>query len=397
MELDLLSNTSFDALFAATYPSQQQLDELSKQALSNGIDLYTNGDHKGAINEFKRSIGLSPYSEYTADASNYMAEAYIQLGENEKAIDTYKKAMSLNPYRDDTHIKLGNLYFSLDRYNEAANEYKQAVRLNPSTNNYFSLGQSCLYLDRLNEAETIFAKVRSMEPDKPNGDYGLGLTYSRQGRYDKAIEHFKKAVSLDAEFYDGYAEMAYAHIDMGQKDEAEEIKDFLRDKDPALAYTVSEYIYQVSPPVFSGAYFTEAFGFFPTKTPVSTLDTYLENANASKKYTLKISFDKEMDRAAVENLANWNISRSSGSGPGEAYNFGLPVPSTEVDLPTLPLNVYYDADNWTATVMFQITQNATADGTIDPTHIEFKFSGKDIYGNKIDTDGDQYSGFSGIA
>ena len=397
MKLDLLSNTSFDALFAATYPSQQQVDVLSKQSLSNGIDLYMNGDHKRAINEFKRSIGLSPYSEYTADASNYMAEAYIQLGENEKAMDTYRNAISLNPYRDDTHIKLGNLYFSLDRYNEAANEYRQAVRLNPNTNNYFALGQSCLYLDRLSEAENIFVKVRSMEPDTPKGDYGLGLTYGRQGRYDEAIEHFKEAVSLDNEFYDGYAEMAYTYIDMGQKDEAEEIKDFLLDKDTALAYTVREYMCQVSPPLFSSAYFTEAFGFFPAKTPVSTLDTYLENANASKKFTLKISFDKEMDREAVENLANWNISRSSGSGPGEAYNFGLPVPSSEVNLPILPLNVYYDADDWTATVMFQITQNATADGTIDSTHIEFKFSGKDSYGNKMDADGDQYSGFSGIA
>ena len=60
-------------------------------------------------------------------------------------------------------------------------------------------------------------------------------------------------------------------------------------------------------------------------------------------------------------------------------------------------NVYWNAETMTATVSFNIQQNATADGTIDPTHIEFKFSGQDIYGNTMDEDFNQFSGFSGVA
>jgi hypothetical protein len=63
----------------------------------------------------------------------------------------------------------------------------------------------------------------------------------------------------------------------------------------------------------------------------------------------------------------------------------------------LPNNVYYDAKSYKATVTFTIRQNATADGTIDPSHIEFKFSGKDAFGNKMDPNFDQYIGFSGTA
>jgi hypothetical protein len=51
----------------------------------------------------------------------------------------------------------------------------------------------------------------------------------------------------------------------------------------------------------------------------------------------------------------------------------------------------------TATVTFRLQQNAAADGTIDPSHIEFKFSGKDIYGNSMDENFDQFMGFSGVA
>jgi len=356
-----------------------------------------NGNFEEAIKEFERSIGLDSQSYYTADATNYLANAYLQLGETEKAISAYKKSISLNPTRDDLNIQLGNLYFGLDRYQEAEQEYKAAVRKYPGANNYFALGQAYLYQNRLSEAEATFVKVRSLSPKEPNGDYGLGLTYSRQGRYDKAIDHFQAAVRLDKEFYSGYAEIGYAYADLGQKDEAKEIISFLDDKDPALAFTLSQYVYQVDKPNFTFAYFPEGFGSFTANTPVSSLSSYLHTANASKVFSVKISFDKEMDRESVENLANWQISRALGSGPGQAYNFGLPIPSTEVRIPTLPVNVYYDSETWTATVKFIVTQNANADGTIDPSHIEFKFLGEDIYGNRMDPFGDQYSGFSGVA
>ena len=44
-----------------------------------------------------------------------------------------------------------------------------------------------------------------------------------------------------------------------------------------------------------------------------------------------------------------------------------------------------------------IEQNENADGTIDPSHIEFSFKGKDKYGLTMNSDFDQVTGFSGIA
>jgi hypothetical protein len=103
-----------------------------------------------------------------------------------------------------------------------------------------------------------------------------------------------------------------------------------------------------------------------------------------------------MDRGSVENPANWLISRTTGQGPGQAYNFGLRILSTEARIKTIPDAVTWDADNMTATVYFKVAQNADANATIDPSHIEFKFSGKDIYGLKMNPKFDQFSGFSKV-
>ncbi|MGB8427312.1 MAG: tetratricopeptide repeat protein [Desulfobacterales bacterium] len=384
-------------IFSATASQTARLGSLANNALSRGIDLYMRKDYKGAVKEFQRAIGLAPNATNSADAASYMADAYTALDDSKGAIKSLKTALRLNPYRDDINIKLGNLYFSEEHYSEATAEYEKAVKLNPSAENIYALGQAYMNTERYSDADAQFNKVLRMTPREPNGNFGLGLNYSRQGRHEDAIGQFEQALRLDDKFYDAYAEMGYAYADLGQIDEAMDLVSTLENPAPELADTLSSYIYEVDPPKIIFAYATSSFNYWmPIKTPVSTLDTYLQAADASKTFTMKFQFDKEMERSEVENVMNWQIGRSSGIGPGTAYNFGLPVPQTEIQPPPIPVNVYYDAKEMTATVYFKIQQNATADGTIDPSHIEFRFAGKDAFGLKMNPDFDQFTGFSKV-
>jgi tetratricopeptide (TPR) repeat protein len=322
----------------------------------------------------------------------------MQLNDVEKAIKTYKRAINLNTTNDDLHIKLGNLLYTQDRYQEAQNEYQKAVELNPTTQSHYSLGQAYLETGRYVDAHTQFSKVHKLDPESPNGSYGMGLVYSKQESYEDAIRMFKSAIGRKKDFYDAYAEIGYAYADLGQMDEAQKIVDFLDSKSSSLSDILSGYMYKVDPPKFS---FVDPrstfFRTMPRNTLLSTLDDYLANANASKTFTMIFQFDKEMDRESVEDRFNWNIKRSTASGPGEAYNYGFSVPDTETTIPIFPDYVYYDAKTFSATVKFDITQNENADGTIDPSHVEFSFKGKDKYGLTMDSDFDQVTGFSGIA
>jgi tetratricopeptide (TPR) repeat protein len=390
-----ISNTD---IFSATIQQSAQLESLANNALSKGIDLYTRQDYEGAIKEFRRSIGLAPNSSYSTDAASYMANAYLALGDTQGAIKAYDDALKRSPNRDDIAISLGNVYFAEENYDEAIKAYEKAVSVWPSSSNHYALGQAYMNADRYSDADNEFNTVLRMDPYQPNGNYGLGLNFSRQGRYEDAILQFKEAIRLDGKFYDGYAELGYAYADLGEIDQAQRIVDNLEQVESDLADTLSRYIYKVDPPKFMFAYADTGFNYqMPWKTPLSALDSYLETANAEKTFTMKFQFDKEMDRESVENVLNWSIGRSTQSGPGQAYNFGRPIPDTEVTLPPFPKHVYYDVDNLTATVYFTLRQNETADGTIDTTHMEFKFSGEDAYGHKMDPKYDQFMGFSGIA
>ena len=396
--MSLLDTASPIDLFSAVNRSYAQLESLANGALKNGIDLYMKKDYKGAVREFNRSIGLAPNSQNSVEAANYMARAYLKLDETEKAIKAYQTGIRINPYRDDTHIHLGNLFYAEERYDEAVKEYKEAVRLNPNATNYFTLGQGYLAAGNHDSAEIQFSKVISLEPKESAGYYGLGLTNSQKGNFEDAIRQFEIAIQKNNKFYDAHAEIGYAYADLGMMDEAQAQVNLLDSVNPTLAATVSAYMYKVDPPKIMFAQADSTFLYaMPNNTNVSALDSYLANANATKAFSMVFQFDKQMDRESVENRLNWHISRSIGNGPGKAYNYGQPIPSTEITISPFPENIYWDEEGLTATVTFSIQQNANADGTIDPSHIVFKFSGEDVYGNSMDADFDEFMGFSGIA
>jgi tetratricopeptide (TPR) repeat protein len=397
--MDLLNGVSADQLFVTSLQQQSQLEALSNNALSSGIDKYLRKEYEAAAKDFEKSINLYPTSSFSADTTKYLAQTHLRLDKTDKAIQTYQRGIQLNPERDDLHAELGNLYFAEDRYDEALKEYHEAVRVNPaSSSNHYSLGQGYLKLEKFSQAEDEFRTVIRMEGNSPYGYYGLGLTYSKREKFEKAIANFETAIRKDAEFYDAHAEIGYAYADMGELEKAQELADFLADKDGDLSSTLSLYMNKVEPPKILFALGSGTFRYsMSINTPVSSLDSYLENAGAEKSLTMKFVFNKQMDRSSVEDPFNWSISRSMGAGDGSAYNFGLALPSTEISLPAFPNYALYDSDTGIATVSFTVRQNETADGTIDPNHIVFKFNGKDIYGIKMDEDHDEFSGWSGVA
>jgi tetratricopeptide (TPR) repeat protein len=251
--MDFLSDAaaSADLLFSTMIQPQAQLDELSRQALNKGIDLYMDKHYKEAASEFQRAVGLSPQGQFATDASNYLAESYLKLGKTEKAIDAYQQSTRIDPFRDDTHVTLGNLFYSLGRNKEAEAAYKQAININPSATNHYSLGQAYLAMEAYASAEKEFNTVKRLAPEHGSGDFGIGLVHSREGRHEEAILSFKTAVRKKDDLYDAYAEMGYAYADLGEMDQAQEIVDFLEKESPDLAGTLSQYMYKVDPPKFT--------------------------------------------------------------------------------------------------------------------------------------------------
>jgi tetratricopeptide (TPR) repeat protein len=388
-------NDAIDALFSALPRQQDQLDGLANSALSRGITLYQQGDYDAAVKEFQRSIALSPYSSYTQNSYDYMVQSLLNLNRTDDAIKAYKQAIRLDPTNDSYHVNLGNIYFSADRYDDAVTEYNQAVRIDStSALNWYSLGQAYKQVGNYTGAEQAFNKISSQSPI--DAALGLGQTYRLMGRYDEAAFALKSAIAMNKDFGYAYLELGLVYADQKDFDKAEEQASILLSIDQSLASQLSSYIDQHQSPQIYAVYSTDFFSTYGPGTKLSDLNPSLSAPNSSEDFTMHFIFSKEMDESTVSSPAYWSITRADGQNLGGAYNWSLSLPPTDVTIPPVPVSVVYDQDLQTADVTFRITQNASGDGTLDPSHLVFAFHGFDVYGNAMDPTADQYSGISKI-
>jgi tetratricopeptide (TPR) repeat protein len=398
--MDVFS-VSADSLFPIASEQNAQKEQYAMRFLQKGLEEYTAGEYRQAMLSFKQAVGLAPQSSTAINAYDYIANSQVKLGDTEAAIETYKTMLKADTTRDATRISLGNLYYANDRFDEALGEYEQAVAINPSVINRYALGQALLATDQAGRALQEFTRIKQEAPTQPQGDFGIGQAHAKLERYDEAIASFKSAISIKRDYWEAYAEMGYAFMDSGDAESAKAMVSELKGKDDSLASLLSQYVFEKAPPKLIAAYPSSSFAQFLTAlgpgTQVANMDTYLATAGNEKTFALDFVFSKPMDRSSVENVFNWTISRAAGTGIGDGYNFGSAVKDTEITLPRNPYAVYYDSNTLTATMLFKVSQNDTANGTLDPSHINFSFNGKDEFNLTMDKDADAYTGFSGVA
>jgi len=193
-------------------------------------------------------------------------------------------------------------------------------------------------------------------------------------------------------------DLGSAYADQGELDKANEQLEILYEKDAKLYVILYNYIDKATKPKFLAATSDNGFisGLGPG-TPLTYLSSALADPNASKTFHMTFIFSKEMDASSVMNPVNWRISKATSNPPSGAYNWGVPRSTSDAKVSSLPSNIIYLEDSLTATISFTVRQNETADAAIDPSHIVFKFSGMDAYGNAMDLSADEYSGFSTFA
>ncbi|HQM46728.1 MAG TPA: tetratricopeptide repeat protein [Smithellaceae bacterium] len=395
-----IASATVDYLFTtAATNSQARMDSLGAQALGQGIDHFQAERYDQAIISFRKAAALSPSTGNAASAFDYMGQAYLKQEKTDQAIKTYQEAIRLFPSDETFHRALGDIYIQEEKTEEAIQQYEQAVKLNVNdAESSYSLGQAYLKTGELDKARQQFNNVARISPASATGYYGLGQVARTEGDTQTAIDLLTKSISVNKDFEIAYVELGSAYADAGDFQKADEMLSYLEYKNSSKTIELRSYITNAHAPRIMMAQANDGFNTaFGPKTQVSSLSSKLEDPGSSKLFSMNFAFSKDMDEASITNTRNWTISRANLSENRGIYNNGLPISAKEEMLSLRPAYVTYNKDNNMATVYFSVDQNATADATIDPKHIVFKFSGLDAYGKAMDASADEYAGFSGVA
>jgi Tfp pilus assembly protein PilF len=149
-----------------------------------------------------------------------MGDLEAAKGDDGKAIEEYRAAITLKPFLPNLHYSLGHLLWKDLKVPEARVELEAELALNPHHAGALDdLGDTYLLEHQPNKALPYLVSALAADTGNPDIHRDLGTAYSELGDYRKAEEQFKIAVSGD---HDGsvHYKLARVYQALGEKENA---------------------------------------------------------------------------------------------------------------------------------------------------------------------------------
>jgi tetratricopeptide (TPR) repeat protein len=144
-------------------------------------------------------------------------------GHTMKQRQLYSDLVAAYPDDERAHNLLGNHYFGQQDYALAIAEYEKAIEINPEFSQpYNQLGYSHRFSGEFKEAEDAFKKYIELIPNDPNPYDSYAELLMKMGQFEASIEHYDKALSINAKFMPSYIGIATNLNYLGRHKEARE-------------------------------------------------------------------------------------------------------------------------------------------------------------------------------
>lgn len=189
-----------------------------------GDTLLEAGRINEAIEKYKHAIRLRP--SY-AEARNSLASAYIRTNNLDDARKSLERALQLNPNYAFAHHNLGIVLHRNGKLAAAVSALDQACRLLPNPDSFTNLGNALFDLGLANgeaiclqQSEQAYLSALRYAPQGAEIYSNLGLLYTQQLQFDKAINAFEHAVQINEHSFATHFNFGVVLLKLERMDEA---------------------------------------------------------------------------------------------------------------------------------------------------------------------------------
>jgi len=189
---------SFNEAIAEFQETLMLLPEDTGIQLSLGQALFDAGRANEAVTYLQRYLAADVGS---ASAHFYLGEALANLGRADEAMPHIQAALAANPEHGSYNYTFGMLILQKGQYDEAIAYLRKAVAADPgSADVHDGLGVALLAAHKPEEALVELRKAVKANPNLSVAQADLGdVLYSFGGNAAEAVEHWRKAVSIDTD------------------------------------------------------------------------------------------------------------------------------------------------------------------------------------------------------
>jgi tetratricopeptide (TPR) repeat protein len=122
-------------------------------------------------------IVLARLADAYGNAAKQEQSRDARIQDEQKAIDTYQKALELTPNDPALHNNLGSVYAEMGKVADAQREFQKAADINPAgaSGYYYNLGVVMVNQGKMDEASTALKKATDLDPNNANAFYWYGM------------------------------------------------------------------------------------------------------------------------------------------------------------------------------------------------------------------------------
>jgi tetratricopeptide (TPR) repeat protein/predicted Ser/Thr protein kinase len=166
------------------------------------------GDSTEAEKQFRTAADLDPKS---AVPHRGLGLLYNKTGKADQATEELKRAQQLDPNDWKTYLAMGLVAYQAGRYKDAASAWETSLKLEPDNVPALrNLGAVYHSLGRDDDAVNALQHALEIKP-APDVYTNLGTILFYQGKYDRAVPAFEKAVQTGANNYDNWGNLGDAY------------------------------------------------------------------------------------------------------------------------------------------------------------------------------------------
>jgi len=206
-----LTLDAIDAL-SEIYPNEPVLFNIK------GACYATLGQLNKAILIYKKAISIMP--DY-ADLHYNLGNTLRELNQLEDAIKSYENALSIKKDYVAARYNLGVTLQELERYDDAAEQYEKAL-LNDSQNIEVLINLGSVYqaLGQFEEASEQYEAILAINPLNEDALNNLGIIFRDLDQSDDAISYFKKVLEINPQYAGAYYNLGFIYQDLGKAEDA---------------------------------------------------------------------------------------------------------------------------------------------------------------------------------
>ncbi len=177
----------------------------------------------------------SPVPEIDAADYHHRATIYLNMGEYDKAIHEYSKALELDPAYIPAYYDRGLAFAQRQQYAEAIADFSKVLSLNPQSSDprlagaYYNRGLVYARQNAFDQALADYDQALALNPKDPMIYNSRGNIHYKTKDYARAIADYDQAIQHDATYADAYLNRGLAHAAL------EEYQRAIADYNQALA------------------------------------------------------------------------------------------------------------------------------------------------------------------